>query len=218
MRILVAVLGLALGIIAGISLLLVNPLSWLGGPTALPEDLAPPKAYRLDDFRGMEVGALDLLGLGGRKRAVALMDPALALVRVGIVVLPAGQGMPAALAVKVSTIAEANSLWRAQLGTNDVWNIMWPGDGSVFAAGYSNFWTLARDSFFAALRGGGRDLLAESYVLSAAPPQDSATGVTGAAGRYAGFTGEIREAIYPGDKGPDWTLAIKANPPPVNAR
>jgi hypothetical protein len=203
---------------AGISLLLVNPLAWLRGLPPLPADMAAPRAYRWDDYRGIEAGVADLVGIGSRDRAVALMDPALSHLRIGIVVLPAGAGAPAALAVKVSAIAEENSPWRAQLGTHDYWSILWPGEGSVFAAGYSNFWSVARDAFFAAVRGGGRELMATEYPISAPAPLDAATGVTGASGRYAGFTGEIREALYPGDNGPDWTLAIKATPPPVSRR
>ena len=85
----------------------------------------------------------------------ALAAPALANLRIGIIVLPAGDGRPAALAVKVSTLTEQNSLWRAQLGTLDYWNIFWPGEGSVFASGYSNYWPLMQDGFLAMFPGGG---------------------------------------------------------------
>jgi hypothetical protein len=151
------------------------------------------------------------------------MDPALAQVRIGIVVLPAGEGTPAALAVKVSAIDDANSLWRAQLGTDDYWSIFWPGEGSVFADAYSNYWAVARDEFFAAILGGDRDFIAPSYAVTAPPPIGAPAGVTGASGRYAGFTGEIREVLFPAPAnpdgpGPDWAIAVKANPPPVAPR
>lgn len=223
MRALVAVLGLALGILAGAVLVLLNPLALLRGLPPLPADLAPAKAYRWDDYRGIEAGVADLLGVARRDPEVGLMDPALAHVRLGIVVLPAGEGAPASLAIKVSAVAEQNSIWRAQLGTIDYWNIFWPGEGSVFASAYSNYWAVARDAFFAAVLGGGPGLLASSYPVSAPPPPGEVNGVTGASGRYAGFTGEIREQLYPatGDSArttPDWAIAIKANPPPVAAR
>jgi hypothetical protein len=212
---LVGVLGLVLGILVGACLVLANPLAWFNRLPPLPAGVAPAKAYRWDDYRGIEAGVADLLGVGWRDREVALMDPALPHVRIGVVVLPAGEGTPAALAVKVSAIAEENSLWRAQLGTHDYWNIFWPGEGSVFASGYSNFWEVTRDAFFAAARGGDVDLMATEYPVSAPSPLSDSTGVTGAAGRYAGFTGEIRELLYPG---PDWEIALKANPPPVTTR
>lgn len=223
MRALVVILGLALGILTGASLLLANPLSWLSGLAPLPAGLAPAKTYRWDNYRGIRGGAADLLGVARPDREVALMDPALAHVRIGIVVFPAGEGTPAALAVKVSAIAESNSLWRAQLGTNDYWNIFWPGEGSVFAHAYSNYWTIVRDAFFAGIFGGNPEMMAPSYAVTAPPPAGASAGVTGAAGRYAGFTGEIREILYPAPadsdrSDPDWAIAVKANPPPVTTR
>ena len=218
MRMLIAILGLVLGVLVGFGLVLVNPVAYLRGLPPLPSDLAPAKAYRWDDYRGIEAGVADLLGIGRGASAVVLKDPALAHVRIGIVVLPAGEGMSAALAVKVSAIADDNSLWRARLGTLDYWNIFWPGEGSIFATGYNNLWLMTRDSFWATLRGGGPEMLAAEYPVSAPPPPGHATGVSGAAGRYAGFTGEIREVLYPAEHGPDWTIAIKVNPPPVTRR
>jgi len=222
-RVLVAVLGLALGILTGAGLLLSNPLAWFRGLPPLPADLAPAKTYRWDDYRGIEGGVADLLGVARRNREVALMDPALPNVRVGIVVLPAGEGSPAALAVKVSAIAEENSLWRAELGTSDSWSIFWPGEGSIFANAYSNYWDVARDAFFAAVVGGDREHMAPSYAITAPSPRGDLAAVTGASGRFAGFTGEIREELYlappgAGKADPDWAIAVKANPPPVATR
>ena len=224
MRALVGVLGLVLGILVGACLVLANPLAWFDGELPpLPAELAPAKAYRWEDYRGIEAGAADLLGVGRQDRDAALMDPALRHVRIGIVVLPAGEGAPAALAVKVSAIAEENSLWRAQLGTHDYWNIFWPGEGSVFASGYSNFWGVIRDTFFAAARDGDLESVATAYPLSAPSPLGNSTGVTGASGRYARFTGEFREQLFPAPpaaktKDRDWEIALKVNPPPVTVR
>lgn len=218
MRLIGVVLGLLAGVLAGIGLILASPAAWFSGATPLPADLAPSKAYRWDDFRGSETGVRDLLGIGGRRPGVALFDPALANVRIGIITLPAGEGSPAAIAVKISTISGSNSLWKARLGTADHWNILWPGTGAVFATGHSNYWSLARDSFWAAVRGGGRELLATEYQISAEPPSGQATGVTGSAGRYAGYAGEYRESLFPAEGGPDWTLALKVTPPVLPAR
>lgn len=223
MRALVVVLGLVLGMLAGAGVVLLNPLAWFRGLPPLPADLAPARAYRWDEYRGIEGGVAALFGVARRNREIALMDSALPHVRIGIIVLPAGAGLPAALAVKVAAIDENNSLWRAQLGTDDHWNIFWPGEGSVFANAYSNYWAVARDAFFARLTGGDREQMAPFYAVTAPPPSGELAGVTGASGRYAGFTGEIRELLYlapPDSKrtDPDWAIAIKANPPPVATR
>lgn len=220
MRALVGLLGLVLGIVVGAGLVLANPLTWFDGLPPLSAELAPVKAYRWDEYRGVSLGVADLLGVGRRDPDVALASSALSQVRIGIVVLPAGDGVPAALAVKVAVIAEENSLWRAQLGSHDYWSVFWPGEGSAFAAGYSNYWAVVRDSIFSAIGGQDPQLMTDGYPISAPSPLRNSEGVAGAAGRYAGFTGEIRERLYPSASGknPDWALALKANPPPVVPR
>ena len=65
-RALVVVLGLVLGILTGTGLVLGSPLAWFRGLPPLPADLAPAKAYRWDNYRGIEGGVADLLGLGRR--------------------------------------------------------------------------------------------------------------------------------------------------------
>lgn len=217
MRWLIAVSGLVLGILAGATLLLFNPLTARGPLAPVQANLVPEKSYRMDDYRGMSPDLNSLFRGGTQTDEHALAAPALANLRIGIVVLPAGDGRPAALAVKVSTLAEQNSLWRAQLGTLDYWNIFWPGEGSVYASGYSNYWPLLQDRFLAMFRGGDQD--AEAYALSALPPAGQLSGVSGAAGRYAGFIGEIRESLLPAvSVEPGWQLSLKASPPPLGSR
>ena len=215
MRWLIGILGLILGIVAGAALLLFNPLMVRGPLAPLKADLVPDKSYRMDDYRGMSPDLVSLLRGGTRSGETALAAPALANLRIAIIVLPAGNGRPAALAVKVSTLAEQNALWRAQLGTLDYWNLFWPGEGSVFASGYSNYWPLLQDRFVHLLPG----LKAEDapvYPLSALPPAGHLTGVDGAAGRHAGFIGEIRESLLTAATGePGWQLSLQASPPPV---
>lgn len=217
MRWLIAVSGLVLGILAGVTVLLFNPLTARGPLAPVQANLVPEKSYRMDDYRGMSPDLNSLFRGGAQSDEHALAAPALANLRIGIVVLPAGNGRPAALAVKVSTLAEQNSLWRAQLGTLDYWNIFWPGEGSVYASGYSNYWPLLQDRFLAMFR--GDDAGAEAYALSAPPPAGQLTGVSGAAGRYAGFIGDIRETLLPAASAePGWQLSLKASPPPLGSR
>lgn len=216
MRWLIGILGLVLGVIAGTALLLFNPLTVRGPLAPVQANLVPAKSYRIDEYRGMSPGLGSLLRGGARSGEHALAAPALANLRIGIVVLPAGDGRPAALAVKVSTLAEQNSLWRARLGTLDDWNIFWPGEGSVFATGYSSYWPLMQEGFLAMVPGGEAE---PAYALSAQPPSGQLTGVSGAAGRYAGFIGEIRESLLPATSGePGWLLSLKASPPPLGNR
>ena len=214
MRALVGLLGLIFGMLLAVIVLAFNPLAGSASLRPLPADVAPIKVYE-SDYRGMAIDSASLLGLGRAARSIALRDPALRGVRIGIVVLPAGEGTSAALAVKVSTTADENSLWRAQLGTNDYWNIFWPGEGSVFASGYSNYWGMLRDHFLAAVGGSDEISAATGRMVSAPSPSGSSMGITGASGRFAGFTGEIREFRYPAEA---WGIATQVTPPPVTTR
>lgn len=211
----IALAGLLLGLLAGTAIVLFNPLTTGSQLAPLQPNLVPGKSYRMDDYRGMAPDLASLFRGTDRAAENALATPALANLRIGIIVLPAGDGRPAALAVKISTLSEQNSLWRAQLGTFDYWNIFWPGEGSVFASGYSNYWPLLQDRFVHLLPG----LKAEDapvYPLSALPPAGHLTGVDGAAGRHAGFIGEIRESLLTAATGePGWQLSLQASPPPV---
>jgi hypothetical protein len=218
MRWLTGFFGLALGMLAGTAIVLFNPLTTHEQPGSVHGNLVPDKSYRMDDYRGMSPDLRSLFRGADRSGEQALSAPALARLRIGVVILPAGDGRPAALAVKVSTLSEQNSLWRAQLGTLDYWNIFWPGEGSVFASGYSNYWPLLQNRFVAMFAGIDENADA-GLVLSASPPAGQLVGVSGASGRYAGFIGEIRESLLlSSSTDPGWQLSLKASPPPVGNR
>jgi hypothetical protein len=208
MRLLVAFAGLVLGVVAGVLLLALNPLVAVGELAALPAGPATvTKRYAFDDAAGLALGLPQLLGLA--RSPAALPDAANGNLRIGIAVLPAGDGRPAALAVKASVLSPQNSPWRARLGTLDYWTIAWPGEGSVVATGYANNWALGRDVLFANLRGAGRGGLAAAYPVSALPPATDDQGVHGATGRYRAARGALREVLEPAADGPpDWTLAL----------
>lgn len=207
MKLLAPVLAFIAGLGAGLVLVFANPLVQVGQlePLALP---TLSKGYRAPDTRGFDLGIRPFLGAA--QGAGTLEDAANRHVRVSIAVLPAGDNVPAALAVKTSVLSRQNSLWRARLGTLDYWTLYWPGEGSVFVAGYSNYWNLLRDMLWASVRGQGGQGLAPEYPLSALPPRGHATGVYGASGRFSGQPGDARERLLPGrDAEPDWFLDLR---------
>jgi hypothetical protein len=208
MRLLVAFAGLVLGTVAGVLLLALNPLVAVGELAALAAGPGTvTKRYALDEVAGLAIGLPQLLGLA--QSPAALPDEANRNLRIGIAVLPAGDGRPAGLAVKASVLSPQNSPWRARLGTLDYWTIAWPGEGSVVATGYANYWALGRDVLFANLRGAGRSGLAPAYPVSALPPATDDRGVHGATGRYRGTRGDLREVLEPAADGPpDWMLTL----------
>lgn len=213
MRLLTGILGLLLGLVAGVLLVAANPLERVGRLPPLPADTTVlTKRYTLADVAGIPVGLGPLLGRG--RSGEILSDPPNRGVRIGLAVLPAGDGRPAALAVKASLVSPQNSLWRARLGLLDYWVIAWPGEGAVFATGYSNYWGLSRDVVWSVLGGGGRAALAPAYAVSALPPATDDMGVFGASGRYRNTTGELRETLEPQASGPPaWTVSLSLQQP-----
>jgi hypothetical protein len=191
-----ALLGFVLGLVVGVAALLLNPLGSVGVLPALESPSATVKRFAAPAGRGMALdGAAFLLG----SSAAPLADAANSRSRVAVMVLPAGDGSAAVLAVKVAVVSPQNSLWRARLGTLDSWVLFHPGEGSAFIAAYSNYWSVLRDRWLSGLDSGAA---AEArYPLSALPPRGETVGVTGGSGAFAGMTGESREAYLPGVDG-----------------
>jgi hypothetical protein len=208
-RVLTALAGLLLGLAAGMALLLANPLVRVGAlDLPDPDGAVVSMRHTMPEAAGLQVGLAPLLGWA-RGGDPLLADPGTQGVRIGIAVLPAAGDQPAALAVKVSVLSPQNSLWRARLGLLDYWSIAWPGDGSAFATGYSNFWELCRDLVIGLASGRGRAALAPVYPVSALPPATDDAGLFGSSGRYAGLRGSIRETLEPLPQGPPaWILTL----------
>jgi hypothetical protein len=199
-----SLVSLLLGIGAGVLLLIMNPLFLVGRLPA--SDGSSLLSYRYSSAVDPGPGPL-VARLLGRDNNAAGADPALRYSDAAIVLLPATAGSPAALAVRVSALSTQNSLLRARLGTLDYWNIQWPAEGGLFAAGYSNYWKLAGDTFVA-----GDDGPAGRYDLAALPPATAGGGITGASGRYAGASGQLRESIIVGDRPPERSVELEIHP------
>jgi hypothetical protein len=215
---LAAIAGLLFGLAAGFALVLANPLVYVGALEPVDAGAGISRRYTMPEVAGLQVGLGPLLGWE-RGADAGLADPATQGVRIGIAVLPAAGAEPAALAVKVSVLSPQNSLWRARLGVLDYWSIAWPGEGSAFATGYSNFWELCRDLVMALVSGQGRAGLAAAYAVSALPPVDDDAGLFGSSGRFAGLRGSIRETLEPRLDGPPaWVLTLVPEGPEGGSR
>jgi hypothetical protein len=215
---LAAIAGLLLGLAAGFALVLANPLVQVGALEPPADGVGIVTRYTMPEVAGLQIGLGPLLGLAEADDA-AVADPAAQGIRIGIAVLPGPGDGTAALAVKVSLLSPQNSLWRARLGTLDYWSIAWPGEGSAFATGYSNFWALCRDLVVALISGRGRAGLAPAYAVSALPPATDDAGLFGSSGRYAGLRGSIHEILEPRTDGPPaWVLTLLPEGPEITPR
>jgi hypothetical protein len=210
MRWLIGILGLVLGIVAGVALLLFNPLMVRGPLASLKANLVPDKSYRMDDYRGMSPDLNSLLRGGAGSGENALAAPALANLRIAIIVLPAGDGRPAALAVKVSTVAE-----QTHCGAQPVRSITEyfpPGEGSVFS--------LYRATGAGQVPGDASWLMhAKSARLSPHRHLRPADWCQRCGWSLCRLHGEIREGLLPATASePGWQLSLKASPPPLRSR
>lgn len=197
MRYAIALAGLVIGMVLGVALLLLNPLE-LARPR-LPQLAAPLRTLTWEGTERAAGIALRVDGLlgrqGGRRAPGAFGDPGIRHARADVVLLADGDGAPPALGVRLSALHPANSLMRAQLGIVADWNVIWPGEGSVFLAGSENFWAPLRDGLWNAVSGAGFRLRDPSVLQPM--PGSGKPAVIGASGALAGAQGAYRETLAP---------------------
>lgn len=196
----IVLLGLLLGVVLGITLLMLNPISL---SQAAPAGLSG--AVRLLDwrssggFRGMAMTPGGLLGWPGN--AAAFADPALRHVRVEVVVLDDDASGESVLGVRLSAVAAQDSLLQARLGVTTAWNLVWPGQGSVMLAGSENAWPVLRDGLWAFARGHGFRPGRDLYSLPPLPGAAAPALISGS-GPFEGHRGSFREDFRPVDSRP----------------
>jgi len=211
--------GLLAGMLAGIAIVLLNPLPSFARLAPLTGGEVHSFSYQAAHTRGIEPQLREFLGLPGRGSSRrALSDPALRHLRASLIVLPDPAGGEPALGVRISVLARDNAVWRGRLGLNDYWLIGLPGQGALFADGHSNYWHYQRDHSWGTVRGGAAERLAERYPLSAQATAAGSLGLTGGNGIWRGQRGELRETLLPQAEGaPGWVIDLRlpAPVPPV---
>lgn len=211
MRILVAVIGLVAGMLAGVLLLLMNPLMMLDRPSELDEDDILMKSFGAPIHRGMNVALWSMLGLADDDPDAVLASAAIRYARIDVAVLDSDEAGSGALAVKLSAYSEQNELLRGRLGMSSCWNIIWPGRGSVFLVGQENYWPMLSEAALSALQGDDSVLDADQYLLTTRWSLSDYQGAIGASGIYEESAGQFREFALPVDGNvdkPDGLLAI----------
>jgi hypothetical protein len=104
----------------------------------------------------------------------------------------------------------------AQSSGYDYWSVFWPGEGSAFAAGYSNTGKSSAQHLLGNRRSGpATDDDGYRYLRRRRSEFEGVPAPPGVAGVYR----EIGSAcIVRLRREYDWALALKANPPPVVPR
>ena len=198
MRAIVAALGLLIGVLLGVALLLLNPLSFSQGtPAGLSGAVRVLGWESGGGFRGFELTPGGLLGWESAVgRAAAFGDPGLRHARVEIAALTEDAGGAQVLGVRLSAIGPQDALLQARLGVVTAWNLVWPGQGTVLLAGSENLWAPLRDGLWSAVRGRGFAPGDKRYALPPLPGSGAPLLVAGT-GPFAGVRGGFREDFTP---------------------
>jgi hypothetical protein len=198
MRRAVVLIGFLCGVLVALAALMLNPMAWSSSPPASAAKGARTLTYTPAAFRGFELRPMALLGVAGIDAdGAGLADPAIRYARVEVEPLTADSSSAVALAVRLSSLAKQNSLFRARLGVITDWNVVWPDQGSLFLSGSENFWPVVRDCLWSLLRGRGFRPAETRYQLPPVPGGGTGQSVSGVRGSFAGAHGSFSEIFEP---------------------
>jgi hypothetical protein len=200
MRVVTIIAGLGVGVLLGVGLLSLNPIVWFHPPPVGLSGAVRTLGWESGGrFAGFPLTPGGLLGLSVPSDAGRVAtERGVRLARAEAVLLTGDAELPAALGVRLSALAEENSLLRARFGIVTQWNIVWPGMGSVLLSGSENLWPPLRDGLWSALRGRGLRPTAVRYALSPLPGREAAGFALGT-GAFAEAAGAFREEFSPVD-------------------
>lgn len=201
MRFLVGLLGFVIGIGLAVAVLLARPAQLLQPAAAFDNSDAIRMSFAQALQRGVSDGPLTGLGIGA-DLAGGLGDPSLDHLRFDLVVLDGGDDGGQALAVKLTALGRENDLLAGRLTTQSAWNLVWPGQGSLFLVGSDDQWPLLSESLAGGAQGAGFDLAPGEYPLHGTGQPGLRQEVVGASGRLSNAAGQYRELrVEPGTGG-----------------
>ena len=196
MRFVVVLLGLATGVVLAIAVLLARPAQLLQPAAAFDNSESVRMNFGQSMQRGMTDGPFAGLGIGS-DIAGGLGDASLDYLRFDIAVLDGSDAGGQALGIKLSALGRDNDLLAGRLTTQSAWNLLWPGQGSLFLIGGDDQWPLVSEGLQ-----GGLDLGPGEYPLQGTGQLGLRQEVIGASGRLGKAAGQYRELrIEPGTGG-----------------
>jgi hypothetical protein len=196
MRLLISIVGLLAGAIAGLGLLLVNPLQ---PPQVSVADFDNVYDWRALEFHGAVFGTPRLMNLPVGRHGEAFVAEGIASSNVSLLLMGDKNGHPAALATRIVILNAKGDLLSSDVGVSTYTNIIWPNYGSLFLHGDENRWGLIRNDALT--------LLGESnYQPVSTFPVSSLTkdrSVAGGSGGFAGVGGHYAEELTGDPANPD---------------
>jgi hypothetical protein len=194
MKGLVGILGILIGTGSALVLLLLNPFYPHIDPSGNVQRGAMIYNYSAAEYHGIAMTPLSFFGIseifGGGD---GFYSDGIRHTAAAVILLRNRDGQTAALATKLTAVAEASDMLVGDLGIDSYWNIFWPNSGSVFLVGRENYWPVVTDVLIAGLRGEGPLPAGERYSVTVRPEGRRVRGVLGSSGKFTGATGLFQD-------------------------
>ncbi|HSG65256.1 MAG TPA: hypothetical protein VLD39_09645 [Gammaproteobacteria bacterium] len=184
--------GFVVGVAAALALLYVNPMTRSSG--VLPEqgDTVLSYASPVTDALAFTHGGLSRLPT--KPHGVPeLWESTIAKSALGVLILRGSDGVPAAIASRVSYPSEDSELLQRGAILNDEWLISMPGQGSLYITAQSNWWPLLAEALIPVWYLDRSWQGPTVYEPTAGPASGRQAIVVGASGTLAGRSGTAVE-------------------------
>jgi len=191
---LVGILGILIGIGSAGALLLLNPFYPHIERSGNVQRGTIVFDYSAAEYRGIAMtppsffGISKFFGSGDEFYSDGIRHTAAA-----VMLVKNQDGQTAALATKLTAVAETSDLLVGDLGVDSYWNVFWPNSGSVFLVGRENYWPVITDVLIAGLRGEGPLPTGEQYSVTVRPEGRRVRGILGSSGKFTGATGLFQD-------------------------
>jgi hypothetical protein len=184
--------GFLVGAVAALALLYVNPLTRAGGMRPSQDTTVLSYASPVTDALAFTHGGLSRLPTKP-EGIPELWESTLNKTALGVIVLRGPDGVPAAIASRVSYPSEDTELLLRGAILNDDWLVSMPGQGSLYITAQSNWWPLLTDALIPVWYLDRPWQGPAVYEPTAGPLPGREALVTGASGPTAGRTGTAAE-------------------------
>jgi hypothetical protein len=190
---LVTVLGLVLGIGAGIAALYYNPLTVTGAQASAAESVLLEYEFPETDSMILTHGGRDVLPRVP-PQVNELWESTIKKLMVNAVVLKDADGIPRALASRTSVPSAATDLLFKGALVTDHWLVTVPGEGSFVLQMQNNLWPFVKDTLIPVRYLGRAWQGPKLYQPTVGPLASGVGAVYGATGRFADSSGTGRES------------------------
>ena len=209
MKALVGILGILIGVGSAIALLLWNPFYPHIESSGNVQRGTIVFDYSASEYRGVEMTPLSFFGISGMfSDGDEFYSDGIRHTAAALMLFKNRDGQTAALATKLTAVAETSDLLVGDLGIDSYWNVFWPNSGSVFLIGRENYWRVITDVLIAGLRGESQLPTGEQYSVTVRPEGRRVRGILGSSGRFTGATGLFHDSYISQPNSPSGAVGM----------